>query len=179
MIFVSDILETPPTDYKSMLHEKVYETLKRLEISFERVDTNEALTMEDCVEISKKLNTEVIKTLFLCNNQKNKFYLFVTKSDKPFVTKNFSKALGISRVSFAPEELMKSILGFKIGAATVYGVLLDKENTVQVIFDEDVLSNEWYGCTDGTTTGYMKVKTSQIINEFLPYTNHTPTVIKV
>jgi Ala-tRNA(Pro) deacylase len=74
---------------------------------------------------------------------------------------------------------MENILGTKIGAATVFGVLMDKENLVKVIFDEDVLLEEWYGCSDGTTTGYMKVKTNEIVNNFLNYTNHIPTVIQL
>ncbi|MCT9858111.1 prolyl-tRNA synthetase associated domain-containing protein, partial [Priestia megaterium] len=111
--------------------------------------------------------------------QKSSFYLFITKGDKPFRSKDFSSALNIARVSFAPEELMEEMLGTKIGAATVFSTLLDKNNDVQIVFDKDVTSEEWYGCSDGTTTGYMKVQTEQIINDFLPYTNHEVSIIEV
>jgi Ala-tRNA(Pro) deacylase len=74
---------------------------------------------------------------------------------------------------------MESILGAKIGAATVFGVLMDKENLVQVVFDNDVLMDEWYGCSDGTTTGYIKGKTKLIVNNFLTYAKHFPTVIEI
>ncbi|HOJ35477.1 MAG TPA: YbaK/EbsC family protein, partial [Clostridiales bacterium] len=98
---------------------------------------------------------------------------------KPFVTKDFSKALGISRVSFAPAELLYEMLGTKVGATTVFSMLLDRENKVQVVIDKDVLKEEWYGCTDGTTTCYMRVKTERILNDFLPYTKHEPKFIEV
>ena len=84
-----------------------------------------------------------------------------------------------ARVSFAPAELMDLMLGTKIGAATVFSALLETAKDVQIVFDKAVVSEEWYGCSDGTTTGYMKVKTDQIIHQFLPYTKHTLTVIKV
>lgn len=74
---------------------------------------------------------------------------------------------------------MEHILGVKVGAATVFGVLMDKENLVQVVFDKDVLLDEWFGCSDGTTTGYMKVKTNLIVNNFLTFANHIPTVIEM
>lgn len=74
---------------------------------------------------------------------------------------------------------MENILGVKIGAATVFGILKDKENLVQVVFDKDVLLEEGYGCGDGTTTGYMKVKTKQVVNKFLPYTKHITTIIQI
>jgi len=74
---------------------------------------------------------------------------------------------------------MEDILGARRGGATVFGVLMDKDNLVQVVFDKDVLLEEWYGCSDGTTTGYMKVKTKRIINDFLTFANHIPTVIQI
>ena len=179
MFFVSEIMEKVPYCFKSPLQEMVYESLTKLKIPFERVNTDEAISMEDCIEINQKLDMKMVKTLFLCNSKKTEFYLFITTADKPFKTKDFSNALGISRVSLAPAELMEHILDVKIGAATVFGVLMDKENLVQVVFDKDVLLEEWYGCSDGTTTGYMKVKTKLIVNNFLTYAKHIPTVIEV
>ena len=76
--------------------------------------------------------------------------------------------MGVARVSFAPTEDMETMLGTKIGAATVFSSLLDGENRVQVVFDKEVLSEEWYGCSDGTTTGYMKIRTEDIYQKFLP-----------
>jgi Ala-tRNA(Pro) deacylase len=179
MFFVGDITEKAPDSYKSPLQEKVYESLSKFQIPFERVNTDEAISMEDCIKINQKLDTKMVKTLFLCNSQKTDFYLFITTANKPFKSKAFSNALGISRVSFAPAELMESILGAKIGAATVFGVLMDKENLVQVVFDNDVLLDEWYGCSDGTTTGYIKVKTKLIVNNFLTHAKHFPAVIEM
>lgn len=179
MFFVSDIYTTAPDHFHTELQEKVYQTLGKLQIPFERADTDEAITMEDCIQINAKLGMKMVKTLFLCNRQQTTFYLFITAGDKPFKAKGFSAALGVARVSFAPAELMEQMLGTKIGAATVFSTLIDTENVVQVVFDKDVLSEDWYGCSDGTTTGYMKVKMEQILHQFLPYTKHTFVVIEM
>jgi Ala-tRNA(Pro) deacylase len=58
-------------------------------------------------------------------------------------------------------------------------VLLDKANMIKVIIDETVAKGEWYGCSDGTATGYMKIKTTQVTHDFLPYTFHTPYIIRL
>lgn len=179
MLFVSDVKDFTPNIYKSPLQKMVYESLTKLQISFERVETDEAISMEDCIEINRKLSMKMVKTLFLCNSKKTAFYLFITCEDKSFNSKNFSKALGISRVSFAPAERMESMLGVKVGAATVFSVLMDTEKQVQVIIDQDVALDEWYGCSDGTTTGYMKLKTKDILKVFLPNTSHVPTIIEL
>lgn len=179
MFYVSEIQTTAPAKFKTPLQEIVYKTLEKLDISFERVDTDEAITMEDCIQINTKLEMKMVKTLFLCNRQQTAFYLFITCGDKPFRSKEFSKSLDIARVSFAPSDKIDTMLGTKIGAATVFSALLDADHAVQVVFDKDILSEEWYGCSDGTTTGYMKIRTEQIFQDFLSYAKHTPSIVEV
>lgn len=179
MFFVSDIFTSAPEKFSTPLQEKTYRALADLHIPFKRVETDEAITMEDCVQIDAKLDMKMVKTLFLCNRQQTAFYLFVTAGEKPFKSKDFSTALDVARVSFAPSDLMEQMLGTKIGAATVFSALLETARDIQIIFDKDVLSEEWYGCSDGTTTGYLKIKTERIVRQFLPYTKHSLTTIEV
>lgn len=179
MFYVSEVKREAPKEFKSGLQEKVYQTLKELDIPFERVDNDPAITMEDCIAINERLNMKTVKTLFVCNRQQTDFYLFVTGGNKPFVTKDFSKALGISRVSFAPEELLFKMLGTEIGATTVLSSIMDVENKVTIVFDKEVLEEEWYGCTDSTTTGYMKLRTKDVIDKYLPFAKHDMMVIEV
>lgn len=179
MINVSEIKTTQPSDFKTELQKMVYQTLDKLKIPYQRVDTDEAITMEDCVAINEKLDMKMVKTLFLCNRKQTEFYLFVTCGDKPFRSKEFSAALGVSRVSFASPQLMEEMLGTKIGAATVFSALVDVENNVRIVFDKDVAAEEYYGCSDGTTTGYMKLKTQDILSIFLPYAKHTADIVEV
>lgn len=179
MITVSEIQNKAPIQFKTQLQEKVYQTLAELQIPYERVDTDEVITMEDCIAVNERLDMKMVKTLFLCNRQQTEFYLFITCGDKPFRSKDFSNALGVSRVSFAPSELMETMLETKIGAATVFSSLLDPDGRVQIIFDKEVLSQEYYGCSDGTTTGYMKIRTEDIHGKFLKFTQHIPAVIEV
>lgn len=179
MFYVSEIQTEAPKHFQTPLQEKVYETLEKLQIPFERVDTDEAITMEDCVAINEKLDMNMVKTLFLCNRQQTEFYLFITVGSKPFRSKDFSNALEVARVSFAPAERMDTMLGTKIGAATVFSSLLDIENRVKIVFDKEVLAEEWYGCSDGTTTGYMKIRTEDICRKFLPFTRHTLSAVEV
>ena len=179
MFYVSDVYTTLPEKFKNELQEKIYKTLEELSINFERVETDEAITMEDCIEIDKKLDMKMVKTLFLCNRQKTDFYLFITCGNKRFDSKKFSSELGIARVSFADETLMTEMLGTKIGATTIFSSLIDTNNKVKVVIDKDVLKEIYYGCSDGTTTGYMKIKVDDIINKVLPYSKHKLTIIQM
>ena len=78
MFYVSEIQTEAPCHFQTPLQEKVYEALEKLQIPFQRVDTEEAITMEDCVAIDEKLDMNMVKTLFLCNRQQTDFYLFIT-----------------------------------------------------------------------------------------------------
>lgn len=178
MFYISDIYTNEPKKFSTKLQKKVYEVLKELHIQFERVETDEAITMEDCIEINKKLDMKMVKTLFLCNIQKTSFYLFITCGDKRFDSKKFSSELDIARISFTDESLMNEMLGTKIGAATIFSSLIDKDNKVNIVLDKDVLKEEFYGCSDGTTTGYMKIKISDI-NKVLSYSKHKKKVINM
>lgn len=179
MFYISEIQNIAPEVFNTELQEMVYNTLQKLRIQFQRVDTDEVISMEDCIPINKKLNMKMVKTLFLCNRQKTEFYLLVMTADKPFRAKEVSKALGLPHLSFAPIDLFEKMLGTKIGAATIFSVMLDVENAMQVLIDKDVISEQYYGCSDGTTTGYMKIRTASLINYFLDFAKHKPQIIEI
>lgn len=177
MVYVSEISITRPDEYGSELEKMTYEALTTLDIPFYQVATGEALTMEDCIDIDKRLGIEVVKTIFLCNQKKTQFYLYVTPADFKFVTKDFGKKLAIPRVSFASAELLKERLGVIPGAATIFGLLLDSEHEIQLVFDRRIAERDWYGCSSGSVTNYMKLATKDLLDKFLPYTGHKIRII--
>ena len=152
---------------------RVYDLLDKLMITYERVDHEPANTMEACKEIDKILAPAVIcKNLFLCNSQKTKFYLLMIREDKKFKTKDISKQINSSRLSFAPEEKMLEYLDITPGSVSVLGLMNDKENRVQLLVDEDVLQSEYFGCHPCVNTSSLRVKTEDIFEKFLQAVNH-------
>ena len=94
----------------------VYDLLEKLEIPFVRVDHDVAMTIEDCKGVDELLGIDICKNLFLCNAQKTKFYLLLMPGGKQFKTKDLSKQIGSSRLSFAPAEYMEKYLGVTPGS---------------------------------------------------------------
>ena len=177
MFYVSEILTTAPKSFATPLQKKTYAALAQLDIPFERVETDEAITMDDCVKIDETLRMKMVKTLCLCTRHQAELFLFVTAGEKPFRSGAFSAALGVSRVSFAPAERMQQVLGTKIGAATVFSGLLPSARDVRFVLDRDVLQEEFYGCSDGTTTSYLKLRTRDVTEKLLPYAGHAPELV--
>ena len=178
-MYISDITKEMPTSYTSDLEKKVYEKLNELSIEFDRVDNDTVESMEECLEIDKKLGTEIRKTIIVCNDKKTQFYLVVLPADKRFDSKLFRDKMGCSRVSFSRAEDMQAILGVVPGSATVMSVVNDNEGKVKVVIDKEVADDEYFGCNTGENTRHIKIKTSDLINVFLPNVNHEPTIIEL
>lgn len=177
MFYVSDSITTPPSAFASPLQQKVYECFATLGIPFERVDTDPGLTMEDCQHIDEKIGVRIVKTVFLCNRQQTEFWLYVTSDDKPFVTREFCGALGIPRVSFASAEHLKRLTGVKVGATTVLSAILPEAKDVHLVMDRSVAENEWFACTDGTATCFVKIRTRELLDKYIPTSGHTLQII--
>ena len=177
MFYVSEIKRTAPETFSTPLQKKVYEMFSELGIPFERVDTDPGITMEDCQNINAGLGGRIVKSIFLCNRQQTKFYLYVTRDDKPFVTKDFGQALGIPRVSFASAEKLLEIAGTEHGATTVLSACLDSAKEVTFVLDKEILEGESYCCTDGTAGCFVKIKVRDLLEKILPASGHEPIII--
>ena len=167
MFYVSAPKSPPPPTFSSPLQQKVYESFTALGIPFERVDTDPGLTMEDCWHIDDKIGVRIVKTVFLCNRQQTEFWLYVTTDDKPFVTREFCGALGIPRVSFAPSDKLWDLTGVLPGATTILSAILPQASGIHLVMDRIVAGSEWFACTDGTATCFVKTKTSDLIGKYL------------
>ena len=177
MIHTSEIKVTAPAEFVNDTQRRVYAALQRLEIPFGRIDNDPAVTMEDCIAIDQALGVPTVKTLLLCNRQQTVFYLYVMPGDKPFSTKDFGAALQISRVSFAPADKLHEFLGTEVGATTPLSLVADPENRVRLIIDKAAVAPDSVGCPDGTTTCYMRLRTADLLDKFIPETGHEPTYI--
>ena len=151
---------------------RTYDFLDKLGIKYKRTDHEAADNMEACNEIDAVLEVIICKNLFLCNRQKTKFYLLMMPGDKKFKTKELSKQINSARLSFADAEAMLAYLDIEPGAVSIMGLMNDKDHTVQLLIDEDVLKDEYLGCHPCVCTSSLKLRTHDVIEKFLPATGH-------
>ena len=165
--YVSEPVSTPPPAFETPLQQLIYETFASKSIPFERVDTDPGLTMEDCAHISARIGVDIVKTIFLCNRQQTEFYLYVTSHDKPFVTREFCGTLGIPRVSFASADLLWERTGVRVGATTILSSVWPACAGVHLVMDASIAASEWFACTDGTPTCFVKIRTRDLLEKYL------------
>ena len=158
---------------------RAYELLDRLGIPFDRTDHPEtpATSMAVCAEVDAVLDVHICKNLFLCNRQKTSFYLLIMPGDKPFRTKELSKLLGVSRLSFGDEEKMAEMLDLHPGSVSVLGLMNDKERRVTLVIDDDVLREDMFGCHPCENTSSIRFETKALTEKLLPALNVTPVIV--
>jgi len=178
---VTNLFDGRPVDETGRLEKeiKTYDVLDTLGIGYQRLDHDVANTIEDCTEIDEKLEATICKNLFLCNSQKTDFYLLMMPGDKKFVTKVVSKRLGKSRLSFAKPEHMTALLDITPGSVSIMGLINDVEKKVTLVIDKAVLEGDYIGLHPCINTSSLRVKTQDILEKFLPYTQHEPIVIEI
>ena len=177
-MWISETYATAPADCTPVAA-AAFAKLDELHIPYTRVEHDTADTMEDCAVISDVLGIRICKNLVLCNRQRTAFYLLTMPEDKPFVTKNLSKQIGSSRLSFAPAEDMEALLGCTPGSASVLGLMHDTEHRVKLLMEKEVYEAEWFGCHPCKNDGSLRIKTADLLQVFLPHTGHDVTVVEL
>lgn len=157
--------------------QRVYDLLDRLGIEYFRVDHPAAMTMEACAAIDQVLQALTCKNLLLCNRQCTDFYLLLMPGDKPFQTKELSKQIGSSRLSFADHSYMEQFLDITPGSLSVLGLMNDTQHRVQLLIDADVLKAEDFGCHPCINTSTLAIKTADLINVLIPAMCHAPRMV--
>ncbi|MCD8097311.1 MAG: prolyl-tRNA synthetase associated domain-containing protein [Lachnospiraceae bacterium] len=176
-----ELQEGRPADCAGRLDKeiRVYDLLDGLGVPFMRVDHEVAMTMEACEEIDLALQATICKNLFLCNRQETDFYLLMIPGDKKFKTKDLSKQLGVSCLSFAKEQYMEEFLDITPGSVSVMGLMNDKEKRVRLVIDETVLQGEYIGCHPCINTSSLRLKTSDLMEKVIPAMGHEPVIVNL
>ena len=157
----------------------VYDLLDSLSISYDRVDHQAMMTIAQCEEVDKSLGISICKNLFLCNQQKTKFYLLLMPGMKKFVTKEVCKLIPSPRLSFANETYMEEFLNITPGSVSIMGLMNDKENRVKLLIDREVAEAEYLGCHPCINTSSLKMKTTDVLERFLPAVGHEYQILDI
>ena len=172
-----EVYNGAPAESRSDVENRVYAALAQLEIPFTRVDHEPAFTMEDCAAISEALDVHICKNLLLTPRNRSAFYLLCLPAENSFSTKDFSKLIGSSRLSFATEEDLVALLGCRAGSASVLGLMNDTEHRVTLAIDRAVAGDEWFGCHPCKNTSSLRLKTRDVLEKFLPDTGHEAVIV--
>lgn len=134
------LLNTFHIDYDITKHEAIYTVSEGMELNLQHADV-------------------IAKSLFICDNKKQNYYLISLSKEKRIDLKALRIKLKSFRLCFASEEDLNEILNLSKGAVTPLGILNDSECKVNVLID-DIFYDSLIGVplNENTETIWMKAK---------------------
>ena len=108
-------------------------------IAYRFFEHERADTIDDCVRMPFiGPDVTICKNVFLCNRQQTAYYLMLLRPETPFRTAVVSKALGVSRLSFAPDEALGRILRLSAGSVSPLGLYFDTQRQTTLCYEAAV-----------------------------------------
>lgn len=153
--------------------------LDNIGVTYEIFSHFPAFTIEECERIEKIIGGRICKNLFLRTTSGSTRILLMMNGNKKFVTKEVSKKLGTSRLSFASGEEMEEYLNTSPGSLSITGLIYDKEKRVSLAIDKDVVSEEYICCHPCDNSATLKIKTDDITEKLLPFLGISPIYIEI
>ena len=157
----------------------VFAALDSLGIPYIRFEHDATATMEDCAAVGKALEGTICKNLFLCNRAATQFYLFLLGADKPFVTREISHALGVSRLSFGKDEPLFAMLHTHPGAVSPMGLIFPEAAPVRLLCDRSLTALPAIAFHPLTPAASLWMPADAFFHRFLPLTGHEVTFLDV
>lgn len=136
-------------------------------------------SIDECRAIEKDIGGEICKNLLLRNTPGTAYFLLSMKGDKPFVTKDVSKKLGSSRLSFVSADEMMSLTDTSPGSLGIMSLLFDKEKKIAFAADKDLLENRYFCCHVGINVCTLRMETADVFEKLLPLLGVEVNIIEI
>ncbi len=148
-------------------------------IGYEIFNHEPLFTIEECRKTEGIIGAEICKNLLLTTTNGNTLFLLLMAGEKKFLTKEISKKLGTSRLSFASSDVMRTVLNTQPGSLSVTSLIFDNGKKVRLAVDSDVFKSEYFCCHPSDNRATIKIKTAEIKEKLLPLLGITPIIIEL
>ncbi len=155
--------------------EKVYKTLKELEIDYQKHEHPPVFTVEEANKYWEGIPGKHSKNIFLRNKKGNRHFLIVIDAEKTLDIKQLQKKIGVGSLSFASEKRLHTYLGLEKGAVSPFGLLNDENHEVEVLIDQDLLAADYVNFHPNVNTATLTV-TVENFRRFLEHTDNRVTI---
>lgn len=151
--------------------------LKENSIKYQRFEHPAVFTCEEGERLCPPMPGASIKNLFVHDRDKQSYFLLVVSQDKRVDLKELSRALSVSKLSFASADDLNKYLGVTPGAVTLLGVINDDDNMVKVLIDAE-LEGKSLQCHPLVNTATLVIPYSEI-ERFLKLTDHSANIVNI
>lgn len=120
----------------------VYETLEKLNISFEYYESPKDFSNEEDISFWNRIGATRCKNLFMRNHKGNRHFLLISDYYRDINIKVLEDKFKKGKISFASQQRIDKHIKGVIGAISVFSLLNDEANHVEVFIDEGLKTKQ-------------------------------------
>ncbi len=160
--------------------EAVLQKLDETGVPLEHYEHAAVFSMQECLALPYAApDVTFCKNILLCNRQKTAFWLYVTVPDKPYRTADVSKLLGVSRLSFAPEESLETLCRLHSGSLSPLALWFDAEKRITLVLDWEIRRPGRIAFHPCDSTATVIFRQEDFFDRLLPTLGHEPVWLEV
>lgn len=142
---------------------KLYELLKKLNITFDYYEHPPVPTVEEAALYWKDIEATHCKNLFFRNHKGNKHYLVILEYSHSLAIRDLEQRLKQGKLTFASPKRMMKYLGVTPGSVSPMGLIHDKESHVHLFLDENLQRSKTISFHPCINTASLVIKYSDFL----------------
>lgn len=156
----------------------IYEFLDNGNIEYQRHDHPPVFTVEDVHRLTPDLPGAKTKNLFLRDKKGSRHFLVVVPADRRINLKALPEILESSKISFGSPDRLMEHLGITPGSVSLFAIVNDQKNRVEVIIDESLWESEAFQFHPLVNTSTLIISKDSI-KRFLAATGHEFKILDI
>ena len=160
------------------LYEKVENKLKELEIAFQLVEHEPALTTEMADKFIEGIEGVRTKTMFLTNKKKTAWYLLIMDDAKRLDMGKFGEISGAKGIKMASSDSLFEKMKLPPGVVSPFGLLNNEDEDIKVYIDEEIIHEARMSFHPNTNEKTIFVATEDLLR-FLKEIGSDTQIIKL
>ncbi len=157
---------------------EVEEFLKENEIDYTLKEHSPVFTCEEAEKHCSHVEGVPSKNLFLRDDKKRRYFLVIVDAQKRVDLKALGEIFGLKRLSFASDNDLKEKLGLEPGAVSIFGLLNDPDNDVELYIDLGFYEQPVVNFHPNRNTASVELK-NDMFHKALKFMNHEINVIEI
>jgi Ala-tRNA(Pro) deacylase len=135
-------ISTPSGVEEKKKNMTVEEYLYSHNISFVKYEHEPVYTCEEAEKVCGNISGFSCKNLFLTNTKADIFILVLVPANEKTDLKKIAGIAGEKRLTFAKDEKLHELMQLNAGAVSIFGLINDKENKIELMIDKRVYNAE-------------------------------------
>ena len=145
------------------LYEIVENKLRELNIEFELVEHEPAVTTELADKFIEGIEGVRTKTMFLTNKKKTSWYLLIMDDGKRLDMERFGEIVDSKRIKMASSDSLYEKMQLPPGVVSPFGLLNNAEKDIKVYIDREIINEALMSFHPNTNEKTLFIETPDLL----------------